>query len=295
MNRADILKLRELPIEAVAGRLGLQVVRHKCLCPFHADRHPSLSFKNNGFRCFVCGAHGDVINLAMQVLHLNFVESCRWLSESSSVCLEAWQPAVKPASTKRFEPARYQRFFEHPFLSPAARRFLFEERRLDPRVVRWCRLTSWRDRSGTDWLQIPYFDLKGQLVGVQSRNLSGSSPRFRFPSGSQCGLYNLPILKRLGEGEPLFLTEGASDCWALLSSGHKAMAIPSATLLKPADIEHLRNRNLHMYPDQDAPGQQLFRQLLLAANQVGACLVCHPLPAGCKDYADYYCQTKRNS
>ena len=295
MEKSDICKLRELPIEAVAERLGLRVVRHKSLCPFHADRHPSLSFKHNGFRCFVCGAHGDTINLAMQVLHLPFVEACRWLADGSSILLEAWKPAVEPAAERPFEAARYQRFFDHPLLNEAARRFLFDERRLDPRVVRWCRLSSWRDKSGTDWLQIPYFDVNGRLVGLQSRNLSGTAPRFRFPSGSRCGMYNLPILKRLASGEPLYLTEGASDCWSLLSAGHKALAIPSATLLKPDDIEHLRGRNLHMYPDQDAPGEALFRQLLLAANQVGACLVCHSLPEGCKDYSDYYCQLKRNS
>ena len=222
MEKSDIRKLRELPIEAVAERLGLQVVRHKSLCPFHADRHPSLSFKHNGFRCFVCGAHGDTINLAIQVLHLPFVEACRWLADGSSILLERWKPAVKPASERPFEAARYQRFFDHPLLNEAARRFLFDERRLDPRVVRWCRLSSWRDKSGTDWLQIPYFDVNGRLVGLQSRNLSGTTPRFRFPSGSRCGMYNLPILKRLSSGEPLYLAEGASDCWSLLSAGHKA-------------------------------------------------------------------------
>ena len=60
MDRLEIEKLRELPIEAVAERLGLNVVRHKCLCPFHDDHHASLSFRvsKNTFRCFVCGASG---------------------------------------------------------------------------------------------------------------------------------------------------------------------------------------------------------------------------------------------
>ena len=44
MEKYEILKLRELPIEAVAERLGLRVRMHKALCPFHDDRHPSLSF-----------------------------------------------------------------------------------------------------------------------------------------------------------------------------------------------------------------------------------------------------------
>ena len=81
---------------------------------------------------------------------------------------------------KPFDASRYERFFERPWLNDEARRFLFEERRLDPRVVRWCRLTSWTDRHGTPWLQIPYYDREGKLIGVQNRNLTpGPSPKER--------------------------------------------------------------------------------------------------------------------
>lgn len=86
-------------------------------------------------------------------------------------------------------------------------------------------------------------------------------PRFKFPRGSNCHIYNLPVLKLLKPGEELWIAEGCSDCWALLSSGHKAIAIPSATLLKPKDLEILSTLNLHMFPDADIPGEKLFLQL----------------------------------
>ena len=305
IERYDIEKLRNLPIESVAQRLGLRVERHKSLCPFHDDSHPSLSYRvsKNTFRCFVCGASGGTIDLVMRFLRKDFKEACRWLGGAplSSPQLGG-SPKPKEASPcwGRLEGA--SRFFEHPWLSQAARRFLFEERRLDPRVVRWCRLTSWRDRQGTDWLQTPYYDREGRLVGVQNRNLvMGSLPRFRFPAGSQCGIYNLPVLNLLRPGEPLYITEGCSDCWAMLSSGHKAITIPSATLLKPADVELLKSLNpspsgeqegglstsFHMYPDRDEPGERLFLQL----QQHLPRLEHHQLPPGCKDYSDYYVST----
>ena len=40
-------------------------------------------------------------------------------------------------------------------------------------------------------------------------------------------------------GEALFITEGPSDCWAMLSAGHKAIAIPSATLLTKPVLDQL--------------------------------------------------------
>ena len=299
MEKYELQRLRELPIEAVAERLGLEVRKHKSLCPFHDDHHASLSFKvsKNTFRCFVCGAGGGPIDLVMRYLNKDFLEACRWLGgEVDGALVQTTPPTRAPFLTqegKMFDPGRYGRFFERPWLSDEARRFLLEERRLDERVVRWCRLTSWRDRHGTDWLQVPYYDREGRLIGIQNRNLGAATPdvpRFRFPSGSQCSVYNLPVLQRLQPGDALWITEGCSDCWAMLSAGHKAIAIPSATLLKPGDALRLQSLasalrlSLHMYPDRDEPGERLFLQL----RRLLPSLVHHQLPPGCKDYSDYY-------
>ena len=291
MNTSKLQKLRDLPIIEVAQRLGLRVNgRRMCLCPFHDDHHPSMALgRKNHYRCFVCDARGDVIDLVMRFLNKTFTEACHWLADESNIILTEYRPME--TESKPFDASRYERFFVRPWLSPEARRFLFDERHLDERVVRWCRLTSWKDRREVPWLQIPYYDEEGRLVGVQNRNLvRGGLPRFRFPQGSECGIYNLPILKRLKPGDELWIAEGCSDCWALLSAGHKAIAIPSATLLTKKDKELLSSLSLsssfsfHMYPDQDAPGERLFLQL----QQVLPSLVHHQLPEGCKDYGEYY-------
>ena len=297
MEKYELQRLRDLPIEGVAERLGLRVVRHKALCPFHDDHHASLSFstRRNAFRCFACGAAGGTIDLVMKCLHKPFLEACRWLQTLDPSCIvEMPQKYILPSlegGAGGGSVSRYAPFFERPWLNEEARRFLFEERRLDERVVRWCRLTSWKDRQGVPWLQIPYYDRDWRLVGVQNRNLvKGAIPRFRFPAGSRCTIYNLPVLNRLRPNEPLYITEGCSDCWAMLSSGHKAIAIPSATLLSKNDVAQLLTLHsqlstpFHMYPDQDAPGERLFLQL----RDVLPRLEHHQLPPGCKDYSEYY-------
>ena len=365
MEKYEIEKLRNLPIEEVAGQLGLQVARHKSLCPFHSDHHASLSFntRKNLCRCFVCMDESlDSIGLVMKSLHVDFPKACFWLADRNGILLEKvrgriWRrdcssspaaSAVSPASSAAsalsaasaaprspaaphsFDAARYARFFEHPWLNEAACRFLFDERKIDGRVARWCQLSSWTDRKGVNWLQIPYFDKEGRLVGIQNRNLdfhrksrptdsmdsektgksscptdftddtdskdsedgtdSEEAPRFRFPYGSQCGIYNLQVLNLLTPGERLFITEGCSDCWAMLSAGHKAIAIPSATLLKPEDrdvlayISETFGVEWHMFPDRDAPGERLFLQL----KEILPSLIHHQLPLGCKDFGEAY-------
>lgn len=305
MTQEQITLLRAIPIEDLASRLGLDVRHHKTLCPFHNDHHASLSFnvRKNTYRCFVCDAHGDTIDLVRHLLNKDFQQACLYLSDGSIEPQHSTPLSPGRGAGERlpFDASKYERFFERPWLSAAARHFLFDQRRLDPRVIRWCRLTSWRDRQGTHWLQIPYYDPDGHLVGIQNRNLNvnlnlNGLPRFRFPKGSRCGIYNLPVLNRLKEGEPLYIAEGASDCWALLSAGHKAIAIPSATLLNPNDLQSLLTLNsklltqFHMYPDRDLPGERLFLQLqALLPN-----LTHHHLPPPCKDYSDLYLQLHLN-
>ena len=296
MDKFELQKLRDLPIEGVAERLGLSVSRHKCLCPFHDDHHASLSFsvRKNTCRCFVCMTESmGTIDLVMRYMNKDFREACRWLADEAGVVLirPPLAPPTQEGKEVTFEAARYERFFERPWLNEAARKFLYEERRIDPRVVRWSRVTTWKDRDGVSWLQIPYFNQEGKLVGVQNRNLvKGGRPRFKFAMGFAPPIYNLPVLNMLMPGDVLWIAEGCSDAWSMLSAGHKAIAIPSATLLNRQDVELLqtlrseRSVRFEMWPDNDMPGERLFLQL----QKVLPDLVHHQLPPGCKDFSEYY-------
>ena len=76
----------------------------------------------------------------------------------------------------------------------------------------------------------------------------------------------------------------------MLSSGHKAIAIPSATLFKKKDVELLETLSqelgtqFEVWPDNDEPGERLFQQLQESLPN----LVRHQLPSDCKDFSDYY-------
>lgn len=309
MEKYEIQKLRNLSIEGVADRLGLAVQKHKALCPFHQDSHPSLTFNvsKNTFKCYVCNAHGGVIDLAMHVLNKNFLETCQWLANEHNVILTEWQPARKqPAHEYKLDVEWLASLVRVPTLNAEAQDFLFGKRHYNKAVVRWLGISSisyptpcWRYGKpyyDAPSLLIPYRDVDGNLHSVQSRYLGSSkdAPRFRFPRGSKCHIFNLPILKLLKAGEPLYVSEGITDCIGLLSAGHKAIAIPSATLLNKEDMQLLKRfgaMNLHIFPDKDVAGEKLYIELLLVANQIGACVTRHSLPEGCKDYSDLWIRT----
>lgn len=306
MTQQELSKLRNLPIEGVARRLGMEVNRHKALCPFHADSHPSLTFHTgrNCYHCFVCNASGGTIDLAMKVLNKGFREACQWLANENNVILEQWQPAAKEYKQYPPDVAYLTELMNHPVLNNEAKQFLYNERKIHPAVVKWCGISSisyptpcWRYGKpfyDAPSLLIPYRDIAGKLQSVQSRYIGGATtkngvpiPRFRFPRNSNCTIYNLPILGLLKPNEELWITEGVTDCLAMLSSGRKAIAIPSATLLKPQDVALLsafNSERFHIYPDQDAAGERLFLNLRDRFPSINR----HQLPATFKDFGDYW-------
>src|SRR5262245_31055071 len=54
---------------------------HVGLCPFHADKNPSLSVSDSKgvFYCHGCGAKGDAIDWVMRLERLNFRNACNAL------------------------------------------------------------------------------------------------------------------------------------------------------------------------------------------------------------------------
>ena len=327
MKNEELEKVRATPIEEVARELGMRVVRHTALCPFHNDKNPSLHFHRgkNRYKCFACGASGDVVDLVMRYNNVGFKEAVEKILEKRGEVsvVEDYHDDLPQKNQKTPDIEYHSMLIAHPVLTEDARWFLFDERRIDPRVVEWCGLTSidvptpcWRWGKAfydAPSLLIPYRDVDGRLLTVQGRRLEELkikelkikemgdedskhyTPRFRFPPGSQAGMYNKPVLRRLREGDELWITEGPSDCWAMLSAGRKAVAIPSATSLTTDDTALLRDGvprgvTLHMMPDNDRPGMELFQTL----KRFFPGLRGHVLPEGVKDFGEMW-KSKKNS
>lgn len=85
-----ISDIKAVSIFSVAEELGLVVNKHKkCLCPFHADKSPSLKFWSSGncWKCFGCGQKGTNIDLVMKKEGLKFHEACEWIAARSGIML----------------------------------------------------------------------------------------------------------------------------------------------------------------------------------------------------------------
>lgn len=67
------------------------------LCPFHDDKSPSMqvSPQKQIYKCFSCGAGGDVFSFAMNYHKMGFVEALKYLAEKAGIELTPWKPDGK--------------------------------------------------------------------------------------------------------------------------------------------------------------------------------------------------------
>lgn len=86
------MSLIEAVSEAVTAKqaaelYGLKFDRrgNKAVCPWHSDRHPSLSFKGKKCKCFACNAGGDAVDLTAQILGVPLMEAAQRLQRDFGI------------------------------------------------------------------------------------------------------------------------------------------------------------------------------------------------------------------
>jgi DNA primase len=71
--------------------------KFKALCPFHDDHNPSLELNpdRQSFKCWACGAGGDVFDFVQRIERIDFPEALRMLAERAGIALQ--EPTARAA------------------------------------------------------------------------------------------------------------------------------------------------------------------------------------------------------
>ncbi len=114
----------------------------KALCPFHQDSRPSLDIDpaRQRYKCWSCGAHGDVFAFVQHMEKVGFREARQILAERAGIKLEATSTPQDHHRAKLLEVMRWaQAKYAHQLLEDpageAARKYL-GERKLSGKTVR---------------------------------------------------------------------------------------------------------------------------------------------------------------
>lgn len=79
----DISEIKRFySIRSALNDVGISVVRNKALCPFHDDKRPSLSIKEERYMCFACGESGDVIDFTSKYHGLSTGKAIHYLANN---------------------------------------------------------------------------------------------------------------------------------------------------------------------------------------------------------------------
>ena len=72
---ADLIK-NQIDLQSVMEYYDTHFDRMgKALCPFHSDKHPSLTIKNERYKCWACGASGDMFDFVQNLYGDSFQEA----------------------------------------------------------------------------------------------------------------------------------------------------------------------------------------------------------------------------
>lgn len=108
--RFDQGAIREIHARTdIASFIGSYVSLHKRgndlvgLCPFHAEKTPSFHVHPDKgfFKCFGCGAGGDVITFVSKLENLDFTDAVRMLAQRAGVELEPENPQAARARSEK--------------------------------------------------------------------------------------------------------------------------------------------------------------------------------------------------
>lgn len=290
-RRVERLK-DSVPLANLFERDGIRLVKNgsvlKCCCPFHKEKTPSLVIYPDGhFHCFGCNERGDIFSYVMRRDGCSFKEAYDRLSGGvSNRQLPVRQNARQMTSREPELPkeyfhdmwARWGRWWAGGLSEDEGYEGLMEfsfelgveaEKLLDLCMVRTDQQT---------WA-FPMRDHLRFMIGIRLRDDNGKKFAVK---GSKQGLF----IPQSTPQATLFVTEGPTDCAALLSMGLYAVGKPAA-MANPDEIVKFiarwRVRRVVVIADNDRAG------LSGAQKLVDVCPVpCCELVLPAKDAREFY-------
>lgn len=267
MRKSEILK--EINLAEFYKEYGLDITKkgnHNCCLPGHEDKTPSLSINpdDGWFKCFGCGAKGDVFNWFMLYHNVDFKLTLKQLGEKYNI-----QPTTKPylytGKSKKFDLNKLIEQF-HRELPENIRRYL-NNRGISDNLIEKYKL-GWGEIYKKYWIVIPVKDINGSHVLLKLRrppeedNLETNTPKYIFyPKNSKAELFEYESLK---ESDEILVCEGELDKLVLEARGVNAVtSTAGANTFKPEWIELLKTKKkIYVCFDNDESGKEGSKKLI---------------------------------
>lgn len=147
-----------------------------CVCPFHNDKHPSMSVSPSKgiYHCFSCKAGGDAIKFVMEYEKLGYVEAIEKLASIYNVALEYTSSKNEPKIDKKILENLNLHYKTLLYKNPEALNYLKSRSITDAIIERWELGWAAGSQNTLNLLQNENIEPKEALeVGAIKQNESG--------------------------------------------------------------------------------------------------------------------------
>ncbi len=310
MTKQEIQELKaSLSIREVIGRyVALNRVgrRWMGLCPFHGDRHPSLSVneEKGSFVCYACGERGDVFAFVSKIENIGFIEAVKKLTGKNVNQLTTMDDGQLPikkkekgeggsVGAKRLPIEKIQKeneIFLASLMPVGSGCSELTPTWLDFGVGQSPFMVSKYWWSMRNRLVFPVRDEEGRLVGFAGRWLSGEEEKKKYVNSRTSELYRKSgLLYGLYEGREairregcVFLVEGYKDVLAMHAAGFKHTVGLCGTILSKEHIALMKRyaTSVRVMLDADKAGRKGTDEIIPAFMGEGMEAVRIGLPEG---------------
>ena len=261
---------------------------NKALCPFHAEKTPSFHVNPEGqyFKCFGCGAGGDVFKFLELYDHIPFIEALRSLAARAGISTEDLTPndlliirEGRQVSEVLTEAADYY----HASLTPQVREYLHERGITDETIDRFkigyakgsllehltekkgflietCLRAGLLKKSNGGKARDFFFNrvvfpniVRGRVVHISGRVLDDRKPKYLHLPGEIRYFYNEEVLR----SPHVILTEGILDCLPTVQAGFDCVAIYGTSTFRESHLSKLSQaETVYLCLDGDRAGRE---------------------------------------
>ena len=222
-------------------------------CPFHDDRKDSFTanLKTGMCYCFTGCIEGNFISFWAKYHGISNKDAYKQILEKYGKVQEPPKPKEKPQMQS-------YSLAEYAFSKHLPEDFLKEV----------CLASTAKDRDGTQWLKLPYYNENNQ-ADVFRKRYGGKEFRWSYGSSGKLILYGewrLPEMRQQGYA---ILVEGESDTQTLWYLKFAALGVPGASNFKAKMVPKLDGLKLYIHVEPDKGGETFLEKVCRVLHEEG--------------------------
>lgn len=273
----DHVKLYDILKEEIT--LKAQGNYYVAKCPFHDEKTPSFKLKKTDthFKCFGCGASGDVIDFIVKHKSLSFQDAVKYVAQVSNFTIEETtkEITIPEKRLEKIDKAYIEQFEKRGISNNTLLRFKISQ------SIEW----MFKAQAKIPVVCFNYYR-DGELVNIKFR---GKDKDFSLVKGAELILYNIDAIK---DTDTAIIVEGEIDCLSMYEAGiYNCVSVPNGAS-KNNNLTYIDNcieylidkKKIIIAVDNDEIGQKLKDELARRLD-IDRCFYLD-YPQDCKDAND---------